>query len=70
MEENEEEDDDENSHVGSPSPPYEGIITEEAEKQLESQGGDLNVKNMSEALNEVIIFIYLYQRVHLHVTGR
>jgi hypothetical protein len=34
--------DDENSHVGSPSPPYEGLITEEAEKQLEgeAQNGD------------------------------
>lgn len=50
-----EEDDDVNSHVGSPSPPYEGVITEEAEKQLESQGGDFDVKNMSETLNEVNI---------------
>jgi len=40
----EEEDDEEmdkgSSHVGSPSPPYEGVISEEASKELESQGGE------------------------------
>lgn len=36
--------DDDDSHVGSPSPPFEGVITEEAEKQLESQGGEFDMK--------------------------
>lgn len=30
----------ENGDVGSPSPPYEGVIKEEAERQLESKGGE------------------------------
>lgn len=30
------------SNVGSPSPPFEGVITEEPEKQLESQGGEFD----------------------------
>lgn len=47
---------DEDSHVGSPSPPYEGIITEEAEKQLESKGGDFSVNGMNEH-DEVNIII-------------
>lgn len=43
----------EETHVGSPSPPYEGVITEEAEKQLESPAdfeevhtadGDVNIR--------------------------
>lgn len=33
-------DDEEDNEVGSPSPPYEGIIREEAEKQLESNVGE------------------------------
>lgn len=33
-------DEEEDNEVGSPSPPYEGIITEEAEKQLESNVGE------------------------------
>lgn len=32
--------DDEETHIGSPSPPFEGVITEDAENQLESQAGD------------------------------
>jgi hypothetical protein len=48
-----EEDD---SHIGSPSPPYEGVITEEPEKQLESQGGDFDVKHLNGEVDEVNIF--------------
>lgn len=33
-------DDEEDNEVGSPSPPYEGVIREEAEKQLESNVGE------------------------------
>ena len=52
----EDDDDDENVNgdIGSPSPPFEGIIKEEAEKQLESQGGGL-LNNLE---NEVITFAY------------
>lgn len=35
-----EEEEDENNDVGSPSPPFEGVIHEEPEKQNESQGGE------------------------------
>ena len=51
----EDDDDDENVNgdIGSPSPPFEGIIKEEAEKQLESQGGGLH-NNLE---NEVIILL-------------
>lgn len=38
MDEYEHEED--NGDVGSPSPPYEGVIKEEPEKQLESKGGE------------------------------
>lgn len=34
-----EDDDNNDSNIGSPSPPFEGIIKEEADNQLESQGG-------------------------------
>lgn len=37
----------EDSQIGSPSPPYEGIITEEPEKQLESTGGDFGTGEMN-----------------------
>lgn len=33
------------THIGSPSPPFEGIITEEAEKQLESPAGAFEDSN-------------------------
>jgi hypothetical protein len=46
---------DEDSHVGSPSPPFEGIIHEEAEKQLESKGGDFDMTEISGDIDEVII---------------
>lgn len=35
-------DHDGNAHIGSPSPPYEGVIIEEAEKQLESGDFEMN----------------------------
>ena len=39
------------THIGSPSPPYEGVIIEEAEKQLESgdfeMNGDVDEVNIS-----------------------
>lgn len=47
-----EDDEDENNDISSPSPPFEGIIKEEAEKQLESQGGG----HHNELENEVNIF--------------
>jgi hypothetical protein len=40
-----EDDDEEENDVGSPSPPFEGIIHEEPEKQNESQGGDFENRN-------------------------
>lgn len=46
---------DEDSQVGSPSPPFEGVITEEAEKQLESQGGEFDMKEMNGNVEEVNI---------------
>lgn len=49
-----EEDD---SHVGSPSPPFEGVITEEAEKQLESKGGDFGLTELNGDVDEVKIEI-------------
>lgn len=56
MDEDEEVDeDDKSSQVGSPSPPFEGIITEEPEKQLESQGGDFDVAEINGDLDEVNI---------------
>lgn len=45
--------DEEDSHVGSPSPPFEGVITEEAEKQLESKGGDFDMKDLNGHIDEV-----------------
>lgn len=45
--------DEDDSHVGSPSPPFEGVITEEAEKQLESKGGDFNDKEINGDVDEV-----------------
>jgi hypothetical protein len=45
--------DEEDSHVGSPSPPFEGLITEEAEKQLESKGGGFDMKDLNGDINEV-----------------
>lgn len=45
--------DEDDSHVGSPSPPFEGVITEEAEKQLESKGGDFNVSEINGDVDEV-----------------
>lgn len=51
------DDDDEamDGDVGSPSPPFEGIIREEPEKQLESQGGDFENRkdDMDEPFKEV-----------------
>lgn len=47
MEDEEEEEEDDESHIGSPSPPFEGVITEEAEKQLESKGGDFDMKQIN-----------------------
>jgi hypothetical protein len=32
--------------IGSPSPPYEGVIKEEPEKQLESKGGEFEENNV------------------------
>jgi hypothetical protein len=46
---------DEDSHVGSPSPPFEGIIHEEAENQLESKGGDFDMTEINGDIDEVII---------------
>lgn len=48
------DEDDKSSHVGSPSPPFEGVITEEAEKQLESQGGDFDVANDMNGMAEEV----------------
>lgn len=45
--------DEDDSHVGSPSPPFEGIITEEAEKQLESKGGGFDMKELNGDIDEV-----------------
>lgn len=47
--------DDDDKSIGSPSPPFEGIITEEAEKQLESKGGKFDMKEMNGNIHEVII---------------
>lgn len=48
----------EETHVGSPSPPFEGVITEEAEKQLESpadfeeiHGDDVNIQKLYRKLS-------------------
>lgn len=49
----EDEDDDQ---VGSPSPPYEGVIIEEPEKQLESRGdsnGNPTTNDESDQIDEV-----------------
>ena len=40
-------------HVGSPSPPYEGVIKEEPEKQLESKGGEFEKEDKEENTSEV-----------------
>lgn len=53
MEDDDDDDENVNGDIGSPSPPFEGIIKEEAEKQLESQGGGL-LNNLE---NEVIILL-------------
>lgn len=42
-------DQDDNTHIGSPSPPFEGVIIEEAEKQLES--GDFEMNGDMEEVN-------------------
>lgn len=47
--------DEDESHVGSPSPPFEGVITEEAEKQLESKGGAFDAPDLSGEDDEVNI---------------
>lgn len=47
--------DEDDSHVGSPSPPFEGIITEEPEKQLESKGGGFEMKDLNGDVDEVNI---------------
>jgi hypothetical protein len=47
--------DEEDSHVGSPSPPFEGLIHEEAEKQLESKGGDFDMAGINGDVDEVNI---------------
>jgi hypothetical protein len=49
----EDEMENEEGDVGSPSPPFEGVIKEEAEKQLESQGGDFErrVENFEKEVN-------------------
>lgn len=47
--------DEDESHVGSPSPPYEGIIREEAEKQLESNGGEFEADGTAVDVDEVNI---------------
>lgn len=47
--------DEDESHVGSPSPPYEGIIREEAEKQLESNGGEFEADGKTGDVDEVNI---------------
>lgn len=54
-----EDEDDKSSQVGSPSPPYEGVITEEPEKQLESQGGDFDVAETNGEVDEVNILLSL-----------
>ncbi|CRL04180.1 CLUMA_CG017287, isoform B [Clunio marinus] len=49
----EEQMDVDNDHeIGSPSPPIEGFITEEAEKQLESQGGDFDTSGFNGDIND------------------
>ncbi|KAG5684639.1 hypothetical protein PVAND_013859 [Polypedilum vanderplanki] len=40
-----EDEEEENNDVGSPSPPFEGIIREDPEKQNESQGGEFEKQN-------------------------
>lgn len=47
---------DDDSHVGSPSPPFEGVITEEAESQLESQS-NIEMKELNGDVEEVNIFL-------------
>lgn len=54
----EDDNDKESSHIGSPSPPYVGIITEEPEKQLESQGGEFDSNSgVSDEVNFIKIVI-------------
>lgn len=48
--------DGEDSHVGSPSPPFEGLIHEEAENlELESKGGDFDMAEINGEIDEVNI---------------
>lgn len=42
----------EDDEVGSPSPPYEGVIIEEPEKQLESRGGDNNGNQTTDDIDQ------------------
>lgn len=44
-----------NGDVGSPSPPYEGVIKEEPEKQLESNGGEFEeIKHEEPQVNNIL----------------
>jgi hypothetical protein len=52
MEDDEEEE--EEGDVGSPSPPFELVHHEEAEKQLESQGGDFERNNDLDELDDKV----------------
>lgn len=75
------DDDEDDSQVGSPSPPYEGVIIEEPEKQLESRGGvnggdDINGNetteintNMNDEVNslEKASFTHLLKLFHIFI---
>jgi hypothetical protein len=49
-----EDEDEEENDIGSPSPPFEGLIREEPEKQLESQGGDFEHRTSHDDLPEEV----------------
>lgn len=48
----------ENGDVGSPSPPYEGVIKEDPEKQLESKGGEFEEINQGNNEKEPQVNIF------------
>lgn len=54
-------DDEEDNEVGSPSPPYEGVIREEAEKQLESNVGEFEAAQATNGkADDVNCFLYIF----------
>lgn len=49
----------ENGDVGSPSPPYEGVIKEEAERQNESKGGEFEEVKHKDVKEEPNVNIFI-----------